>query len=389
MSDGAHFHRRQLLKGAAGTALTMAAGLSHAAQDAPASPLSAAAQKAGCRFGSSFNAMPRATPGASYLSPDYAALLERDCNILVAENEFKWVALRPSADSYDFTRFDGMLAYAQRHGMAMRGHTLLWHKTKWYPRWLNELDFGARPASRAAAILAGHIRTVTGRYAGKVVSYDVVNEAVDPATGLLEETSLTRAFGSSVGLLDLAFHTAREHAPGVELVYNDFMSWEPGNEKHRAGVLKLLEGFKARGVPCDALGVQAHLDMYQLDGAGIGKHDEKAWRTFLDEVTAMGYGLVITEFDVKDHALPADLAKRDRGVADYARAYLDLMLSYPQLKDVLCWGLNDRYSWLQGFSPRDDKALLRCCPYDADSRPKALHEAIAAAFAARAPAGRA
>ena len=35
---------------------------------------------------------------------------------------------------------------------------------------------------------------------------------------------------------------------------------------------------------------------------------------------------------------------RDRMVADYGRAYLDLMLSYPQLGDILAWGMTDRYS---------------------------------------------
>ncbi len=382
MDDASFLDRRQFLTG---TALALAAGAMPAhATDTPQASLAAAARKAGCRFGACFNAAPAAMQRGSYLNPGYAALLERDCDLLVAENEMKWQALRPSVDRYDFTRFDAMMAYADKHGMAMRGHTLLWHKTRWYPKWLNEFDFGPRPASRAAEIVTDHIRTVTQRYKGRIVSYDVVNEAVDPKTGALEETSLTKAFGNRIDVLDLAFRTARENAPGVELVYNDYMSWEPGNDRHRTGVLKLLEGFKARDVPVDALGVQAHIDMYKLDEAGLGQRDEKAWRSFLDEVTGMGYGLVITEFDIKDHALPADFAKRDAGVAAYGRAYLDLMLSYPQLRDVLCWGLNDRYSWLQGFSPREDKAPLRCCPYDPEGRPKPLHDAIAAAFAARA-----
>ncbi len=378
--------RRQMLAGTAGAALALTgAGPLRAAAERPADSLALAAGKAGCRFGSAFNAAPRAAGRGSYLNPGYAALLERDCNILVPENEFKWGALRPAVNRYDFTHFDGMMAYAQAHGMAMRGHTLLWHKTKWFPQWLNDFDFGPRPASRAEDILASHIRTVTARYAGRIVSHDVVNEAVDPETGDLERTSLSRAFGSEAGLLDLAFHVARESAPGVQLVYNDYMSWEPGHETHRAGVLRLLEGFRARGTPVDALGIQSHIDMYRLDPAtGLGQHDEKGFRAFLDEVTAMGYDLVVTEFDVKDHALPIDFARRDRAVADYARAYLDLLLSYPQLKDVLCWGLNDRYSWLQGFSPREDKAPLRCCPYDAEGRPKPLRQAIADAFAARA-----
>ena len=56
------------------------------------------------------------------------------------------------------------------------------------------------------------------------------------------------------------------------------------------------------------------------------------------------------------------------------------MLSYPQLRDVLCWGMTDRYSWLEGFDPRADKQPKRGTPYDASFRSKPLRQAIAAAF---------
>ncbi len=96
----------------------------------------------------------------------------------------------------------------------------------------------------------------------------------------------------------------------------------------------------------------------------------------------MGYQLSITEFDVNDKMAPMDAAVRDQMVADYGKAYLDLMLSYPQLKDVLCWGMCDRYSWLEDFDPRADKARKRGTPYDAEFRPKPLRrDAIAFAFA--------
>jgi endo-1,4-beta-xylanase len=68
-------------------------------------------------------------------------------------------------------------------------------------------------------------------------------------------------------------------------------------------------------------------------------------------------------------------------VAEYARRYFDLMLEYDQLGDVLAWGMVDRFSWLQGFAPRDDGLEVRCCPYDSTYRPKPLRQAIAASFA--------
>jgi endo-1,4-beta-xylanase len=100
----------------------------------------------------------------------------------------------------------------------------------------------------------------------------------------------------------------------------------------------------------------------------------------------MGYKLVVTEFDVNDHSAPTNVRIRDRMVADYARAYLDLMLSYPQLGDVLAWGMTDRYSWLTGFDPRKDKTLVRGTPYDQRFQPKLLRQALASAFASASSA---
>jgi endo-1,4-beta-xylanase len=146
--------------------------------------------------------------------------------------------------------------------------------------------------------------------------------------------------------------------------------------------LKLLEGFKKRGTPVDALGVQSHIRLLKpLSVAQTVKESEGPWRRFVDEVVAMGYQLLITEFDVNDRMAPTNIAVRDRMVADYARAYLDLMLSYPQLRDILCWGMCDRYSWLENFDPRADKAHKRGTPYDTQFRPKKMRDAIASSFA--------
>jgi endo-1,4-beta-xylanase len=166
------------------------------------------------------------------------------------------------------------------------------------------------------------------------------------------------------------------------LVYNDYMSWEPGNDAHRAGVLRLLERFRRRGTPVDALGVQSHLITQGLPTASHVAALEGPWRAFLDAVTGMGYRLVVTELDVRDNMLPADIAVRDRGVADFTRAYLDVTLAYPQLTDVLCWGLADRHSWIEGFEPRRDRASRRPTLYDTALQPKPMRAAVAAALAA-------
>jgi endo-1,4-beta-xylanase len=355
-----------------------------AAQAAPGTPgLHAIAQRRNLSFGSCFASGPAGGDRGSLSNPAYAALIERDCGVLVPENEMKWGALRPSPDRFDFARFDAMVAQAQALRMDLRGHTLLWHSEKWFPAWLNTYDFGAAPRAEAERLLATHIRTVTGRYGTRIRSYDVVNEAVEPKTGEMRQTSLSRAFGGAEPVLDHAFHTARAAAPHAELVYNDFMGWEADNGPHRTGVLRLLEGFRKRGVPVDTLGIQSHISF--ATGAPVGRligQLTPEWRRFLDEVTAMGYGLAITEFDVRDRGPAPDLAVRDRALADFTRGFLDVTLSYPQIHDVLAWGMCDKYSWLRTHEPRPTDAVARGCPYDDRFRPKPLHAAIGAALAA-------
>jgi endo-1,4-beta-xylanase len=348
----------------------------------PGPSLNTLAGRRNRRFGSAIS-WNSATGGGSIQNPDYAAVVKAECGLVVPENELKWQATRPGPETFDFARMDDIVRWTQANGLAIRGHTLLWHRPKWFPSWLNNYDYGANPRAEAERLLTTHIRTVTERYRGTITSYDVVNEAIDHDTHGLMETSLSRAMGSAEATLDLAFHTARDQLPAAELVYNDYMSWEPAHAAHCADVLRLLEGFRRRNVPVDSLGIQSHIEMFSIDPAtGVGPYREREWRAFLDDVTAMGYKLLITEFDVKDKALTGDIATRDAKIADYARRYFDLMLDYPQLGDILAWGMVDRFSWLQGFAPRDDGLEVRCCPYDSAYRPKPLREAIAASLAA-------
>ena len=372
--------RRDALAGGAALATSVAVGASAAQLS-----LDALARRSGRRFGS---AVAWGKPGAdrgSFANPAYARILQRECGLLVPENELKWQWSRPGPDRFDFRQMDAIADYADTHGFALRGHTLFWTPTKWYPKWLERTHFGS--AGEAERLLTTHVQTVCRRYGKRIYSYDVVNEAVQPETGAIRDTNVTRALGGE-HFLDLMFHTARAEAPHAELVYNDYMSWERNDEDetHIRGVLKLLEGFRKRGTPVDALGVQSHIRLLKADPvAAVVRESQGPWGRFLDEVVGMGYKLVITEFDVNDRMAPANVAKRDRMVADYARAYLDVMLSYKQLRDILCWGMCDRYSWLEGFDPRGDKLPKRGTPYDRHFRPKPLREAIAAAFAAAPP----
>ena len=337
--------------------------------------LGALAQRKGIRFGSTLG-------GANFEDSAYRALNAHECALIVPENAMKWGATRPDAKQFDFRAADRIVDWATANHLGVRGHTLLWHSERWKPDWVKTYDFGANPEREAERLLSEHGRTVAGRYASRVDSFDVVNEAIDSDTGLLRETALSKPLGAET-VIDIAFRTAREAAPKAQLVYNDYMGWRADEAVHRSSVLKLLEALKKRGTPVDALGVQSHLgSKYSDSPTGLGALDERAWRDFLDAVTGMGLDLLITEMDVHDNPLPSAIGPRDAQVAAHTRAYLDLMLSYPQTRTVMCWGLSDRYSWLNGLRPRQDTLPKRPLPFDSAFHPKPMRDAIDAAFAA-------
>lgn len=322
---------------------------------------------------------------SAFDDPQMRALFVDECGILVPENELKWYVAAREPGKYDFAPADTLMAFASRYKLAVRGHTLLWNRSVWLPEWVNKYDFGPGPVPRAEKLLKGYIDAVCKRYGDRIFSYDVVNETIAPATGEMEESPFTKAMGPDV--IDFCFRAAREAAPHAELVYNDYMGWSSKDAAHRAGVLKLLERLKKNNVPVDCLGVQAHIGSNGMGAATspIGDADEKEWRKFLDSVTAMGYGLVFTEFDVNDRYVTGSILERDRIIADYAKVYLDIALSYPQTRYLMAWGIQDKYSWLQNTAPRPDGLPKRPNPYDADYKPKLLREAMAQSLA-NAPA---
>lgn len=347
--------------------------------------LDALARAKGLRFGTALGNLGRKARTSGFRDPRYRALVARECSVLVPENETKWPQLCPEPDRpYQFEPADEMFAWARGHGMALRGHTLLWLDPKWLPGWVNRHDFGARPGVSAQQLLARHIATTCGHFGDTLESWDVVNEAIAPETGALRRNVFTPLLGD-VGQVELAFRLAREHAPQAQLVYNDFMSWGGGNNaRHRAGVLALLTQLRQRGAPVQALGIQAHLGVWaERPGAAEARQIAAEWRRFLDEVSALDLDLLVTELDVNDRALPSDTAERDAGVAATARDWLDATLDHPRVRRLLCWGLADPYSWLQDNSPpRADGLPRRALPYDAELRPTPLRRAIADALRA-------
>src|SRR5438270_13246637 len=134
-------------------------------------PLRDAAEKRGFYIGAAVAMQPFRN------EPLYQETLKREFNIIVAENAFKWTGIHPGKDHYNFADTDALVALAEANRMKIRGHTLVWHNQ--LPRWLTTGNFTRQEAIN---LLRDHINTVMGRYKGRVLVWDVVNEAIDDQT---------------------------------------------------------------------------------------------------------------------------------------------------------------------------------------------------------------
>ncbi|MBW4560915.1 MAG: endo-1,4-beta-xylanase [Mojavia pulchra JT2-VF2] len=305
----------------------------------------------------------------------YAAAIVQNCSMLVPEWEFKWTAgnatLRPSPDRFDFSAADWMANFAATHDQLLRGHTLVWHDSlpEWFKTSVNSRN--------AAQLLEKHIQTVVKRYAGKIHSWDVVNEAIRTEDGRNDGWRITpwlELLGPNY--IDLAFRLTAAADPQALLVYNDFdLDYDtPEQEAKRTAVLKLLERLQTKRTPIHAVGIQAHLF------PGENKFNPSKLRKFLHDVASMGLKIMITEMDVADKKLPTDVKVRDRIIAGVYEDYLSTVLDEQAVIAVITWGLSDRYSYVSQSQPRSDRAPVRPLPLDAQMQPKLAWNAIARAF---------
>jgi len=296
----------------------------------------------------------------------------RECAITTPEAELKWGTLRPGPTRYNFEPGDALLQFCQSHGIQMRGHTLAFWES--IPGWFKSY---ATPAN-ARQMLTEHIQTVCGHYAGKLQSWDVCNEIINPddhnPDGLKNSPWLTLI---GPDYIPLAFHTAREADPHALLVYNDFgIEYNfPGIDKRRDAMLNLIHRLLSQQVPLQAFGLQAH-----LYAKALKLMNTDAITSFLKSVSDMGLKILITELDSDDRGLPADSAARDQAVAESYTTFLGAALRNPNVIVVQTWGLSDKYTWQKKHAPRDDGLDVRVLPFDQDFNAKPIYQALAQAF---------
>lgn len=302
-------------------------------------------------------------------APQYQELFLAQCGIATPEVHMKWDSLSSRPAVYDFGQADSFVKFCAAHHLEVRGHTLVWHQA--IPAWVTQ----QLNAANGRAMMTCHIQTVAEHFAGKLYSWDVVNEVLDPGSQRpdgLRDSPWLRSCGAEY--LDLAFRTAAVTDPKALLVWNEtYLEVSNGfGQAKRAAMLAQLDRMLDKGVPIQGIGIESHLRAEQAAVLG-----DACYEAFLGELAKRGMKIFITELDVQDVSLPADCAARDQAVATIYSKFLTATLRQPAVRGVVTWGLADRFSWIADYRPRPDGLPVRPLPFDANYQPKAAYYAIA------------
>lgn len=301
-------------------------------------------------------------------APDQATFILQQFNSLTPENQMKMGPIHPEEGRYNWRASDSIVAFAQAHGLRVRGHNLCWHEQT--PAWMFK-DSSGGLVSKAVLLqrLKDHITTVVSRYKGKIYAWDVVNEAVDDdSTRLLRNSLWYQICGED--FIIKAFEYAHAADPDAQLFYNDYNTERP---QKRERVYKLLQQLVKAKVPINGVGLQAHWSIYEPSSREL----EKA----IERFSSLGLKIQFTELDISIY--PWEKNRRDRRPAEndaltpeleqkQQEQYKKVFAIFRRYKDVITgvtfWNISDRRTWLDNYPVpgRKNYPLL----FDKDLQPK-------------------
>lgn len=302
----------------------------HAAE----STLGAAAKQSGRYFGT-------AIASGKLGDSAYTTIAGREFNMVTAENEMKIDATEPQRGQFNFSSADRVYNWAVQNGKQVRGHTLAWHSQQ--PGWMQSLS-----GSALRQAMTDHINGVMAHYKGKIVQWDVVNEAfADGSSGARRDSNLQR---SGNDWIEVAFRAARAADPAAKLCYNDY-NVENWTWAKTQAMYSMVRDFKQRGVPIDCVGFQAHFNS--------GSPYNSNFRTTLQNFAALGVDVAVTELDIQGAS-----------ASTYANVTNDC-LAVPRCLGITVWGVRDTDSWRSQDTP-----LL----FNGDGSKKAAYTTVLAAL---------
>ncbi len=282
-------------------------------------------------------------------------LLRMHHNVVTAGNAMKPDALQPTKGNFTFTAADEMVNKVLAEGMQMHGHTLAWHSQS--PDWMNKDEKGDY-LSREEALenLRTHVKTVVEHFGDRVISWDVVNEAMNdnppnPSDwkASLRQSPWYYAIGSDY--IEQAFLAAKEviveNGWDIKLYYNDY---NDDNQNKATAIYNMVKEINDRYA-------EDHPGKKLIDGVGMQAHynlstNPENVKLSLEKFISLGVEVSVTELDIMagdNNQMSEDQAKAQ------AYLYAQLFKIYKEHSEyiprVTVWGMDDGTSWRAANSP--------------------------------------
>ncbi|MCL2662498.1 MAG: endo-1,4-beta-xylanase [Oscillospiraceae bacterium] len=294
-------------------------------------------------------------------------------NSVTAENSMKPGNVTPRRGEWNLSGPDRLVDWAEENNIRFHGHTLVWHSQS--APWLTE-DSNGNPLTRTEARenMEYFISYYVGRYAGRIASWDVVNEAFtdsvpESASGadwrnrLRSNSPWYRAYNNGLDeaagecpsdyIYD-AFVFTRLADPATKLFYNDFNEESPGKREVIASMTEELNrrwrddqrNNDPNRLLIEGLGMQAHYWTDWLDPNDV--------RDTIIRFAQTGARVAITELDLPIGRWNAFGEDSEENLEHQAKLYGELFRIFVELSDyidsVTLWGRADHQSWrAQGF----------------------------------------
>ncbi|WP_369069123.1 endo-1,4-beta-xylanase [Kineococcus terrestris] len=314
-------------------------------------------------------------------------MVQKHFNAITPENDGKPEVVQPREGTFDFSRLDTLLDFADRTGTKVYGHVFVWHSQT--PAWVFQRPDGTpltnSPADQAIlkARMEAHIKGIAdhmekrypdGNY--PIWAWDVVNEVVNDGDNAnphdMRDSRWFQVLGEE--FVDQAFRLADQYFPDAKLFINDYNSEMP---EKRADYVELVGALLDRGVPIDGVGHQVHVDFARpvqwLDDSltAFERLSRDKGKPLLQVITELDVS-TSTEMlsaDVGSTGAPRRATDDDvaAGVENgyyYRDLFAVLRKHSGSIESVTFWGISNARTWLRTWPlPRPWEQPL---PFDDD-----------------------
>ncbi len=283
---------------------------------------------------------------ANRLTGQYDVVMQREFSSITAEYQMKMDIMYPNQGVYDWTASDAIVNYAVDNGFNLHGHALIWHNAT--PEWVRNFSGSD---TEFEAMVKDYIKTVVGRYKGKVTSWDVVNEAFNDGSGSYRNSVFYQRLGEDY--ISKCFQWAREADQDVLLFYNDYNMCNDQTKQN--AVFSMIDELISDGVSVNGVGFQMHISYN-----GPAKENIMAAS---NRIVERGLKVHFAELDIR--ANPDNNMSELTSVRALAQKekYKEVAAIYNSLPAsnkyaLTIWGLKDDESWLLDFYGHQDWPLL-------------------------------